>query len=79
MVTHLFMQNKSLSQIFLWPLVIGLITVLGLVTALLVDDARELLSDAAVALPIVISLYYYLCKPRLSARFLPGQPGRARK
>ncbi|MFQ6334869.1 hypothetical protein [Methylophilus sp. 3sh_L] len=62
MVTHLFMQSKSLTQIFLWPLVIGLVTSLGLVTALLVDDARELLSDGAVALPILISAYYYFCK-----------------
>jgi hypothetical protein len=68
MVTHLFMQSKSLSQIFLWPLVIGLITCLGLVTALLVDDARELLSDGAVALPILISAYYYFCKRAVAVR-----------
>lgn len=57
------MRNKSLTQIFLWPVVIAAVSFTGLLTALLVDDARELLSDAAVALPILIAAYYYWVKP----------------
>ncbi|MGP1717220.1 MAG: hypothetical protein ACTS9Y_08580 [Methylophilus sp.] len=61
------MRNHSLTHIFLWPAVIAVVSFAGLVTALLVDDARELLSDAAVALPIVIAAYYYWIKPRAKA------------
>ncbi|MFD0914095.1 hypothetical protein [Methylophilus luteus] len=57
------MRNKSLKQIFLWPAVIAVVSFTGLLTALLVDDARELVSNAAVALPILIAAYYWL-KPR---------------
>jgi hypothetical protein len=58
------MRNKSLKQIFLWPAVIAVVSFTGLLTALLVDDARELVSNAAIALPIVIAAYYYWLKPR---------------
>jgi hypothetical protein len=58
------MRNKSLTQIFLWPGIIAVVSFTGLLTALLVDDARELVSDAAVALPILIAAYYYWIKPR---------------
>ncbi len=40
MVTHLFMPNKQLSQIFFWPLLISLISLAGLIFALGYDDAR---------------------------------------
>ena len=64
MVTHLFMQNKSLRDIFLWPTMIALLTSVGLVTALLFDDAREWFSTVAVAVPVLVTLYYYYLKPR---------------
>lgn len=63
MVTHLFMQAKTLQQIFLWPAVIAVLSCTGLIAALLYDDVRELVSDTAVALPIVIAAYHYLFKP----------------
>ncbi|HSH87006.1 MAG TPA: hypothetical protein VK958_07130 [Methylophilus sp.] len=62
------MRNKSSTQIFLWPTVIAIVSFTGLLTALLVDDARELISDAAVALPILIAAYYYWIKPDTSAQ-----------
>lgn len=62
------MRNKSLTQIFLWPMVIAIVSFTGLLTALLVDDARELISVAAVALPIVIAAYCYWIKPDASAQ-----------
>lgn len=63
MVTHLFMQAKTVQQIFLWPAVIAVLSCSGLIAALLYDDMRELVSDTAVALPILIAVYCYWLKP----------------
>jgi hypothetical protein len=63
MVTHLFMQAKTLQQIFLWPALIAVLSSGGLIAALLYDDTRELVSDMAVALPILIAAYHYWLKP----------------
>lgn len=63
MVTHLFMQAKTLQQIFLWPAVIAVLSCSGLIAALLYDDVRELVSDIAVALPILIAGFHYWLKP----------------
>ncbi|MDP8566690.1 hypothetical protein [Methylophilus aquaticus] len=58
------MANKSLKHIFLWPTIIAILTSAGLVTALLFDDSREWLSNAAVATPVLFALYYYWLKPQ---------------
>lgn len=64
MVTHLWMPNKQASRIFFWPTVVAILSLYGLVSALLIDDdIRELLSDAAVAIPAVVAAYYYWLKP----------------
>lgn len=67
MVTHLFMINKSLRHIFLWPTMIAIFTCAGLITALLFDDLREWISDFAIAIPVLVTLYYYYLKPKLQA------------
>jgi len=59
MVTHLFMKTRNLKQIFKWPVVIGVLTALGLVTALLEDGVIEGFSNAALAIPIIVILYIY--------------------
>lgn len=59
MVTHLFMQNKNLKQIFKWPIVLGVLTLLGLVVALLEDGALEQLSLLALSIPIIVTIYFY--------------------
>ena len=59
MVTHLFMQNKNLKQIFKWPMVLGVLTLLGLVVALLEDGALEQLSLLALSIPIIVIIYFY--------------------
>ena len=59
MVTHLFMQNKNLKQIFKWPIVLGVLTLLGLVVALLKDGALEQLSLLALSIPIIVIIYFY--------------------
>ncbi|AKR44091.1 hypothetical protein [Methylophilus sp. TWE2] len=72
MVTHLFMQAKTLQQIFLWPVVIAILSCTGLIAALLYDDMRELVSDTAVALPILIAAYHYWLKPVRQRKYRPA-------
>ncbi len=59
MVTHLFMQNKNLIQIFKWPIVLGLLTLFGLIIALLEDGVLERVSLLALSIPIIIIIYFY--------------------
>lgn len=63
MVTHLFMRAKTLQQIFLWPTIIAGLSCAGLIAALVYDGVLELVSDAAIALPILVASYYYWLKP----------------
>ena len=62
MVTHIFMQNKNLKQIFFWPIVIALLTAFGLITALIKDGAIEQMSLIGLVIPIVLTVYFYLIK-----------------
>jgi hypothetical protein len=62
------MRHQSIQKIFLWPFIIAVISFTGLVTALLFDDVRELISVAAVALPIAIAVYFYWLRPRSRVR-----------
>lgn len=59
MVTHLFMQNKNLTQIFKWPIVLGLLTLFGLIIALLEDGVLEHVSLLALSIPIIVIIYFY--------------------
>lgn len=59
MVTHLFMQNKNLTQIFKWPIVLGLLTLFGLIIALLEDGVLERVSLLALSIPIIVIIYFY--------------------
>lgn len=62
MVTHLFMQTKNFKQIFIWPIVIGLLTIIGLVVALLEDNLLEDISLIGLIIPIVVIAYFYTIK-----------------
>ncbi len=62
MVTHLFMQTKNFKQIFIWPIVIGLLTLAGLIVALLKDDLLEDISLIGLMIPIAVILYFYSIK-----------------
>lgn len=68
MVTHLFMPNKKLPQIFFWPMLIALVSLAGLIFALVYDDAREYLANAAIALPVLVVLFFYWVQPLFSRR-----------
>ena len=65
MVTHLWMPEKSLWQIFVWPIVYALCCAAGLVLALVIDDSRELLADAVIAMPLIAVIYYLYLMPYL--------------
>jgi hypothetical protein len=62
MVTHLLMQNKHTKEIFFWPTILGVITLLGLVLALVEDGWVEQFSLVGLTLPIVCSIYFYWFK-----------------
>jgi len=68
MVTHLFMPNKQLSQIFFWPLLIAVISLAGLIFALVYDDAREWLANAAIAIPVLVAIFFYWLQPLITRR-----------
>ncbi len=55
--------RQTLSQIFTWPLVIGVLSTVGLISALVGDGFWDAVSWLALLLPIV--LYgWFLLRPR---------------
>jgi len=58
-VTHLFMQNRNLMQIFKWPVALGVLTLFGLIIALLEDGVLEHVSLLALSIPIIVIIYFY--------------------
>lgn len=60
--TTVMNSQKTLMQIFLWPCLIAVVCVSGLVVALLIDDPREYLADVMIALPAFIAVYGYLAQ-----------------
>ena len=59
MVTHLFMKNKNLTQIFKWPIALGVLTIFGLIVALVEDGVLENISLLALSIPIAVIIYFY--------------------
>ena len=51
-------KHYSLWQVFRWPLLLGVVTVIGLVSALLADGVWDALSWALLALPLVVGLWF---------------------
>ena len=62
------MPNKNISQIFFWPLLIALVCMAGLIFSLVFDDARECLANAAIAIPVLVAVFFYWIQPWLSRR-----------
>lgn len=62
MVTHLFMQNKNLKQIFIWPVILGVLSAIGLVVALLEEGSLENISLIGLVAPILVIVYFYWVK-----------------
>lgn len=57
------MPLNNLKQIFLWPSVIGALTLEGLVVALLKDGVLEDISLIALSLAIIVIIYIYFFSP----------------
>jgi hypothetical protein len=49
-----------MSRLWGWPIVLGLLTTLGLASALLGDGAWDALSWAALGVPVAVSFWYGL-------------------
>jgi energy-converting hydrogenase Eha subunit A len=52
-------ESYTTAQIFAAPLAIGVITALGLTTALLGDGLWDWMSWAALALPVAVAVVYW--------------------
>jgi hypothetical protein len=50
---------KTARQIWLAPIVLGLITIVGLMSALLGDGVWDWLSVAALAIPVLVIVWYW--------------------
>jgi hypothetical protein len=48
-------RHYSLWQIFRWPLLIGLLSAIGLVSALVGDDLWDAISWATLAVPVTVT------------------------
>jgi hypothetical protein len=57
-------RSLSLREIFLWPGIIGLVTAVGLVAALLGTGAWDAVSWAALAVPILTALWAFTYRRR---------------
>ncbi len=53
------MPLKNLSQIFIWPSLMALLSLLGLSLALIDDGILEKIALLALVLPIVVLIYFY--------------------
>lgn len=51
-------MNASFKRMWGWPILIGVITGVGLISALLGDDIWDVLSACALTVPVVVSLWY---------------------
>lgn len=52
-------RGKTVGQVFWVPLLLALISIVGLLSALLGDGLFDLLSWLTLAVPIVVALWYW--------------------
>lgn len=53
-------KRRSLGEVFRWPLVIGVISLIGLVSALLADGFWDGVSWTALSVPVAVGLYKWM-------------------
>jgi hypothetical protein len=53
----------SLRQVFAAPLVIAILSAVGLISALVGDDIWDVLSWLTLAIPVAVILWYWLRRP----------------
>jgi len=49
--------RRNLSEVFRWPLVIAVISIVGLLSALIGDGFMDAISWTLLSIPIVVGLY----------------------
>lgn len=49
--------GRTLSQVFLWPAVLGAMTIIGLVSALLADGLWDVLSWSMLVVPVALGIW----------------------
>lgn len=54
----MLMTNPLRVHVFLWPGLLALVSLAGLVLALVFDDAHERLAMAGIAIPVWVALYF---------------------
>jgi len=59
------MQVRNKQQIFLWPGILGVLTIAGLIVALVKDGLLEDVSLIALALPIIVIIYIYFFRNQI--------------
>jgi di/tricarboxylate transporter len=62
--------TKTLKQMFFWPIIIGLFSLIGLVLALVKDGLLEDLSLVAIAIPIAVIVYFYFIRRPVQTPFV---------
>ena len=62
------MATKTLKQMFFWPSLIGLFSLIGLVLALVKDGLLEDISLVAIAFPIAVIVYVYFFQRQVYRR-----------
>lgn len=56
-------RRLGLRQVFAAPLAIAVLSIVGLISALVGDDVWDVLSWLTLAIPVAVSLYYWLRRP----------------
>lgn len=59
------MQVRNKQQIFLWPGILGVLTIAGLIVALVKDGLLEDVSLIVLALPIIVIIYIYFFRNQI--------------
>lgn len=61
--SHAKMPTKTFMQMFIWPIVLGVLTLFGLVMTLLLEGGwLELVSIGALGIPVIVMVYIYYVK-----------------
>jgi hypothetical protein len=69
---RVFASGRPLLRVFAIPILLGVLSIVGLLSALLGDDAWDILSWLALGVPCVVIGWYWLV-----AGYLPGKSDRS--
>jgi hypothetical protein len=55
-------MRRSLREIFVWPLVVSVVSVVGLVCALVGDGSWDVVSWLSLTLPLALYAYFFVAR-----------------